>query len=87
MTMTNKQLQELNLQATPGRWVQFHPHYCEEAKATPIWECDTSHDSSAVTKDGHRRKIASYQHSDDAAFAEALVNAYRNGNLIWVDKA
>ena len=85
MKLTQDQIETLNEAATPGRWVQFHPSFCPEARGTPFNQWDTSHDTSAVLPDGTRYKVSTHKHADDAAFAEALVNAYRNGNLIWKD--
>lgn len=84
--MTHQRLETLNLRASPGKWCQFHPLYADEAKGTPVHECDTSHDLSAV-HNSQRYRLGQFKFSDDAAFAEALVNAYRSGNLIWVDVA
>jgi len=70
MTMTIEELQLLVDAATPGKRVQFHPAYCEEAKGTPFSEWDTSHDSSAILPDGTRKRIGSFTHAADAALAD-----------------
>ena len=85
MTVTREILEDLNINATPGRRVQFHPSFCPEADGTKFAEWDTSHDVSAITPDGARYRVATYRHANDAAFVDALVNAYRNGNLVWKD--
>lgn len=41
---------------TPGRWCQFTPQYCPEAKYAPMIEWDTSHNVSAVI-DGRRQGV------------------------------
>lgn len=83
--MTSQRLEILNLRASPGKWCQYHPNYTPEAEGAQITDCDTSHDLSAVHNQ-QRFKLGQFRFSDDAAFAEALVNAYRAGNLIWVDQ-
>lgn len=57
-----------------GRWVQFHPRYCPEAKGTPPTEWDTSHDVSIIRPDGSRYQIASFRHADIAAEVCAAMN-------------
>jgi len=54
--------------ATPGRAVQFHPSYCEEAEGTPFSDWDTSHDLSVIRADGSRYKIGHFRHAADAMF-------------------
>jgi len=70
MTMTIEELQRLVDAATPGKRVQFHPAYCEEAKGTPFSEWDTSHDSSAILPDGTRKRIGSVTHAADAVLSD-----------------
>ena len=53
---------------TQGRVVQFHPHYCAEAKGAAVSDWDTSHDLSVIRPDGTRYRIGSMRHADDAAF-------------------
>ena len=54
--------------ATQGRAVQFHPHYCPEAKGAKVEDWDTSHDLSVIRDDGSRYKIGSFRHAADAMF-------------------
>ncbi|PCJ96705.1 MAG: hypothetical protein COA52_00425 [Hyphomicrobiales bacterium] len=77
------ELQKLNLRATQGKWGQYSPKYMEEAKGSDKFLWDTSHDTSCV-KDGLRSRIATFKHASDAAFAETLVNLYRNGTLVVI---
>ena len=53
---------------TPGKPVQFHPSYCEEAKGAPFSEWDSSHDLSVILPDGKRYRIGSFRHAADAGF-------------------
>ena len=62
---------------TRGRWCQFNPKYCPEAKKAPMSEWDSSHDVSAIRPDGTRYRIATFRHAADAAFVEKLVNEYQ----------
>ena len=78
-------LAALSKGATKGRWCQFHPDYCDKANRYNLSSWDTSHDVSAVIGDTPYR-VATFKHADDAAFAEALVNAYREGRLVEVDQ-
>jgi hypothetical protein len=56
--------------ATPGRRVQYHPSYCEEAKNDKTrerWDIDSSHDTSVIRPDGSvMRGYARHRHSNDA---------------------
>lgn len=81
----------LNEAASEGVWGQFSPLYGpwkERAKAVmrgPARDfsmLDSSHNISAMT-DGMSKpyRIATFRHADDAALAEALVNAYRAGKI------
>jgi hypothetical protein len=79
-TNLSAHLAELDSGATAGKWCQFHPNYTPEAVGTKM-DWDISHQMSAV-KDGGRKKLATWTHASDAHFAEVLVNAYRNGQLI-----
>ncbi|QRY69219.1 hypothetical protein JVX98_13440 [Ensifer sp. PDNC004] len=54
-----------------GKWCQFHPSYCEEAKGAPFSDWDSSHDLSAV-HNGERRRIATFKHASDAAHVDRL---------------
>lgn len=88
--MTNtERVAELNRFATPGKWCQFHPTYTPEAKGKPWSELDTSHQSSAVRIDDvgelRHKRISEWKHANDAAFAEALVNLYREGKITVID--
>ena len=83
-------LENLNNAATPGIWGQFNMFdgpFQELAKSnmaenrSNMYTHDTSHNMSAVD-DGQRYRVGEFKHSADAAFAEALVNAYRSGRLI-----
>lgn len=85
-------LVELDGNASHGRWVQYNPRYCPEAKGDKnVLNYDTSHDMSAVypvatTPEGEvsvirRKKLGTWQHASDAHFAQTLVNLYRDGKL------
>jgi len=87
MNDLRKVLTEMDNAATPGRWCQFGTHsgpFQAEARAAfdrrELHKIDTSHHMSAVT-DGEPKRIAEWRHADDAAFAEALINAWRDGKL------
>ena len=87
--------------ATEGRWVQFHPRYCPEAKGTPFSDWDSSHDMSAIrADDGTRYKLATFRHASDAFFAQearrllpamrdalraAVAPAVRVKPLVWLE--
>lgn len=83
-------LDQLDKAATKGVWGQFSlldgPFQKEAAefkKSGNYWlNHDTSHHMSTVLEDGNPKRIAEFTHADDAAFAEALVNAYRAGELV-----
>lgn len=81
-------LQILSEEATSGIWGQFSPmHGPWKAEAMAAYRAcsvdalDTSHHISTVREDGTPYRLASFHHASDAAFAEALVNAYRAGEL------
>lgn len=82
-------LAELDKAATQGKWGQYHPIYGPWAKEafeyfkdkSKLSQWDTTHHMSAVF-DGVPKRLATFTHADDAAFAEALVNAYRSGELV-----
>jgi hypothetical protein len=84
-------LEKLNEAATGGVWGQFswdNGPWREEAKdflasnrAQYFAHHDTSHHMSALV-DGKPKRLAEWKHAADAAFAEALVNAYRAGELV-----
>ena len=87
MTHTNlvEQLRELDQWATSGVWGQYSPshgpwkdHANENSDRSKY---DTSHHISAMVKEAPY-KIAEFHHANDAAFAEALVNAYRAEQLV-----
>jgi hypothetical protein len=94
-----EKLKLLNEHASPGKWCQFHPSYCEEAQPRKLkdgtWQetephkFDNSHFSSAISieKDNsvYRSKVAEWHHSDDGSFADELVNAYRRGQLFTIE--
>lgn len=71
-------------------WCQFSPQYNEHAQAlwerTRKWDFDTSHEISDVDTEGNRRRIATFNHADDAALVEQLVNAFRDGKLMIKDE-
>ena len=48
---------------TPGRAVQFHPRYCDEAKDAPFSDWDTSHHVSVIRDDGSRYRVAEFRHT------------------------
>lgn len=91
MTDLKAHLDRLEAEATGGHWCQFglcRGPYQAEARAAydrgEYGKIDTSHHMSAV-KDGEPYRIATWNHARDAAFAEALVNAYRAGKLVVAD--
>jgi hypothetical protein len=54
--------------ATPGRRVQFHGRYCEEAEGTDYTTWDSSHETSVILPDGSRyRGYARHKHAADAS--------------------
>ena len=58
-----------------GRWVQYHPKYCLEAKGAPFEDWDTSHDVSIIREDtGERYRIAQFRHADDAGMVCKMMN-------------
>ena len=83
-------LKELDKAATQGIWGQFSlldgPFKKEAAvlkqNGTYWSKHDTTHHMSTVLDDGTPKRLAEFRHADDAAFAEALVNAYRAGKLV-----
>ena len=86
-----ERLKQLDEAATSGMWGQFglcRGPFQEQARAAfgreEIHKIDSSHHMSAVN-DGEPKRISEWQHADDAAFAEALVNAYRAGELVPAD--
>ena len=58
-----------------GRWVQFHPDYCPEAKGTKPTEWDTSHEISLIRPDGSRYRIGHFRHADIAGEVCETMNA------------
>lgn len=72
---------------TPGQWGQFSPtvgpwqdqasEYFRNRDTHDIRNLDTSRH---MTAHGPKR-LSEWKHADDTAFAEALVNAYRSGQL------
>lgn len=81
-----EQLAQASRWASPGKWCQFNPRFAPEAETAPMATWDTSHQLSAVYS-ADRKRIAEWKHSDDAAYAEALVNAHRSGQLITLAEA
>lgn len=78
-------LKQLDSAATPGMWGQFSARYGpwqEQAKGVHHTRHDSSHDMSTVREDGAPKRVAHFTHANDAAFVEALVNAYRDGELV-----
>lgn len=82
-------LAELDKQATPGTFGQFSDTigpWTDVAKKArdegKLSHLDTSHHMSTVREDGTPYRIAEFHHAADAAFTEALVNAYRSGRII-----
>ena len=84
MADLKERLTELDQRATPGRWGQWNPRYMPEAEGTPAHEMDSSHECSALLPTGARYRLCRWTHARDAAFAEALVNAWREGRLAVV---
>jgi len=86
-------LKELDEAATSGVWGQFNPTvgpWKDQAAQTykeKGWVgMDSSHDMSALFL-GKPYRLASFKHASDAAFAEALVNAYRRGEIVEKGKS
>lgn len=92
---TLAQLNDLDRAATKGWWGQFSPlngpwmdeaSLLWESNRTRAVECmDTSHDVSSLPY-GTPKRVATFTHADDAAFAEALVNLWREGKLEYKDQ-
>lgn len=76
-------LSELDKWATPGVWGQFNPFNgpWQELAQQNRKHLDSSHNMSALIG-GKPKRIAEFTHANDAAFAETLVNAYRDGELV-----
>lgn len=91
-TSKEAMLVDLNENATQGIWGQFSASYGPwREQAVSLWDTDrkkairhhdTSHHMSTIQEDGTPYRLAEFQHADDAAFAEALVNAFRSGKLV-----
>ena len=89
---TEEQLVELEMGATQGIWGQFSTSSGPwQAEAAKLWKenrkaaissHDTSHDMSALRASTPKR-LATFTHADDAAFAESLVNLWRAGFLTY----
>lgn len=70
-----------------GEFCQFNP---ENAKKYGIkWTVinhDSSHDMSIVNQQTKEvQKFGHFKHADYADFVETLLNAYREGDLVWKD--
>ena len=79
--------------ATQGVWGQFNVSYGpwkvdagKMSNAEYVRAMDSSH-SISTFNGKNTKKIAQFTHADDAAFAESLVNAYRNGTLVDAKQA
>ncbi|QJA43019.1 hypothetical protein [Phaeobacter phage MD18] len=82
-------LVEIEASTTPGLWGQFSPNHgpwkdaaLQALRDKKFSQLDTSHHVSAMKPDGTPYRVAEFHHAADAAFAEALVNAYRAGHLV-----
>ncbi|QGH74969.1 hypothetical protein MAL1_00223 [Bacteriophage DSS3_MAL1] len=82
-------LAEIEEGSTQGLWGQFSPNHGPwKTEATQAFrdkkfsQIDTSHHVSTVRDDGTPYRVAEFHHAADAAFVEALVNAYRAGHLV-----
>lgn len=80
----------LSEEATPGHWGQYSASVgpwkkeaLETCRAKGFDKLDTSHHMSAMTEHGPKR-LSEWKHANDAAFAEALVNAFREGRVVEV---
>ena len=89
MDELRKKLISLDELATPGLWVQYSASYGPwEEQAGRDFDngniscLDTSHHVSTVNQHGRPYRLAEFTHADDAALSEALVNAYRSGDLV-----
>lgn len=72
--------------ASGGKRVQYHPHYCNEAKGTPLREWDSWHDLSVVSPMGGRRRLASYRYAGDAFLSQIapdLARALLAADELW----
>lgn len=63
--------------------VQYHPDYCEEAKADlaengrkPYSRFDTSHDLSVIDAGGERHRVGSFKHAGWAHAVGQLIEAH-----------
>lgn len=78
------QLKDLSDAATGGVWGQYHGSngpWQDQANKGKYTDWDSSHCMSAMNERG-RYPIGQFKHADTAAFVEALVNAYRAGELV-----
>lgn len=86
-------LKELSVHATSGIWGQYSPitgpfqDEAQEQRRKGKAQYDSSHDMSTLREDGSRYRLATFTHANDAAFAEALVNAFRAGELVFKSDA
>jgi ribonuclease HI len=82
-------LKQLSEAATGGVWGQYHGSngpWQDQANKGKYTDWDSSHCMSAMNERG-RYPIGQFKHADTAAFVEALVNAYRAGELIPASEA
>lgn len=87
MMNLTKKLKELDDMATKGEWGRYHFRYGpwqEEADNDNVLLYDNTHQMSAMPN-GERVRIAEWSNAVDAGFAETLVNAYRNGDMIVIN--
>ena len=89
--MKSDELKALSDAATQGEWGQFSRFNgpwqdvaANMATNQYVRVFDSSHDVSAMEGQVPYR-VAHFRHADTAAFVEALVNAYRSGDLIHRD--
>jgi hypothetical protein len=92
---TEEQLVELEMGATQGIWGQFSTSAGPgQAEAAKLWKenrksaiaaHDSSHHMSALRAQppASPKRLATFTHADDAAFAESLVNLWRAGFLTY----
>ena len=72
-----------------GKLKQYKIHECKK-NGHPLKMADTSHDVSIVEEGKEPYRFGTFHHAHYAGFVEDLVNAYRNGDLVWksdVDKS
>jgi hypothetical protein len=82
--MTKQEFERANTRIPYGKAMQYSlTKMAELGHAQDERLHDTSHDMSIVSEDGSVAKFGTFKHADYAGYAEDLINAYRNGDLVW----